>query len=516
MRSTLRRRHALLVVLAAVLLGCGCGSPGTPLSATPHRRGAAEGPLVVGPGHTWFVTGAGGRHAVLLTGSHTWNNFQDWGLADPPAALDFPGYLDFLERHGHNFIRLYVWEQAAWFPDTPDKVVVAPLPYARTGPGRALDGGPRFDLERFEPGYFSRLRERVAMAGARGIYVSIMLFNGWSIELKGKKSGNPWRGHPFNRENNVNGIDGDVNGDGEGKKVHTLANPAVTALQKAYVRKVVDTVGDLDNVLWEISNESPPGADAWQYEFIRTVQQLESARGKRHPVGMTALWPAPADHNASLFASPADWVSPNDNSKDPYQSDPPRSTARPKLVVSDTDHLWGLGGNPSWVWKSFLRGLHPILMDPYVTTIHNNLPVWPAGQSAATRPTDGEWDGIRKAMGYARAVSERVDLASMRPMDELASTGYCLAAPGREYLIYLPSRGGRLRSLAGRVLGGLAGERVEADLTAASGNLEVAWVDVERGVVIPGAGVTGGRRLTFRAPFAGDALLHLKESPRGA
>ena len=35
-----------------------------------------------------------------------------------------------------------------------------------------------------------------------------------------------------------------------------MQNGAITALQEAYVRKVVDTVNDLDNVLYEISNES--------------------------------------------------------------------------------------------------------------------------------------------------------------------------------------------------------------------------------------------------------------------
>jgi hypothetical protein len=212
-------------------------------SAASRRRRPDIGPrgrLSVLPGNSRYFTDATGRRAVYLTGSHTWNNFQDWGLTDPPRTFDYAAYLDFLERHGHNFIRLYVWEQAAWFPGTEKKVTISPLPYLRTGPGSALDGGPRFDLTRLNPAYFQRLHERVQSAGKRGIYVSVMLFDGWSVELKGEKVGNPWRGHPFNRENNINGIDADLNGDGEGKEAHTLMNPKVTALQKAYVRKVVE------------------------------------------------------------------------------------------------------------------------------------------------------------------------------------------------------------------------------------------------------------------------------------
>jgi len=51
-----------------------------------------------------------------------------------------------------------------------------------------------------------------------------MLFDGWSIERKGQL-GNPWQGHPFNKDNNINGIDGDLNNDGYGTEIHTLNVP---------------------------------------------------------------------------------------------------------------------------------------------------------------------------------------------------------------------------------------------------------------------------------------------------
>ena len=88
-----------------------------------------------------------------------------------------------------------------------------------------------------------------------------MLFNGFSIQLKeGGKGENPWRGHPFNVENNVGGIDGDPQGWGDGRDVHTLKIPAITRLQQEYVTEVIDTLSDLDNVLWEIANESHNGS----------------------------------------------------------------------------------------------------------------------------------------------------------------------------------------------------------------------------------------------------------------
>jgi hypothetical protein len=46
---------------------------------------------------------------------------------------------------------------------------------------------------------------------------------------------------------------------------------AVTRLQEAYVRKVIDAVNDLDNVLYEISNESDDSSKDWQYHLIRFI-----------------------------------------------------------------------------------------------------------------------------------------------------------------------------------------------------------------------------------------------------
>jgi hypothetical protein len=125
--------------------------------------------------------------------------------------------------------------------------------------------GVELDLEmparasQFNQPYFDRLRSSVVAAGERGIYVSIMLFEGYVLHNCARADG-----HPFNIHNNVNGINGDSDGDGRGLESHTLEIPAIIALQEAYVRKVVDTVNDLGNVLYEIANESGNYSTNWQ------------------------------------------------------------------------------------------------------------------------------------------------------------------------------------------------------------------------------------------------------------
>ena len=56
---------------------------------------------------------------------------------------------------------------------------MSPQPWARTGSGEATDGKPKFDLETFDEEFFDRLRGRVTAAGDRGMYVDVMLFEGW-------------------------------------------------------------------------------------------------------------------------------------------------------------------------------------------------------------------------------------------------------------------------------------------------------------------------------------------------
>ena len=446
----------------------------------------AVGPLRVHPDNPRYFTD-GTRHrdgslkAVYLTGSHTWNNFQHNGVY---PAVNYDEYLDFLQRYNHNFIRLWVWEQGGWDPWAKDHVPVGPLAYMRSGPGQALDGQPKYDLSRFNDQYFTRLRSRVQAAGQRGIYVSVMLFEGWSVEKKGQV-GNPWQGHPFNKANNINGVDGDLNRDGQGPEIHTLNAPkAILDFQQAYVRRVIDTLNELDNVLFEIGNEMHTGSVHWQYRMIDFIHACEKQKPKQHPVGMTG---APID-NAALFASPADWIAPT--SEDGYSTDPPAATGR-KVVISDVDHVWPRNF-PQWPWKSFLCGLNTAFMDLYGAAKIGD-------QEVKSFSFVGNWlaehESSRQRMGLTRALANRVHLATMTPQPKLASSGYCLANPARrgaEFLVYLPKGG-----------------PVTVDVSGPEGQLRVEWIHPQTGASHAGPPVTGGSSLKLEAPFSGEAVLYL-------
>jgi len=127
------------------------------------------------------------KKAIYLTGSHYWYNLQDRFLndTDPNDYLTWPEYLEFLEKHKHNFVRGWHCENAAGKVSGYSELWTwDPMPFARTGEGKALDGKPKFDLTKYNRRYFDRIRSRAIELDNRGIYISIMLFQGWSVDVK--------------------------------------------------------------------------------------------------------------------------------------------------------------------------------------------------------------------------------------------------------------------------------------------------------------------------------------------
>ncbi|MEJ2007614.1 MAG: DUF6298 domain-containing protein [Acidobacteriota bacterium] len=409
---------------------------------------------------------------VYLTGSHNWDYFQDGAKVGQSIQLfDYKSYVKFMQGHNMNFMRFWSWEGWSFCRSMTSPSFSEPLAYPRTGPGNALDGGLRYDLNQFNQAYFDRLRTRVEAARAGGIYVSIMLFQGWSTCSKGA-----WRGHPYNVSNNINGVDGDYNGDGAGIEIHSLQNGlTIDALQKAYIRKVVDTVNDLDNVLFEVENEENPDDNvSWQDYVVQYIKSYEATMPHQHPVGITT--PLNSSVKPSeLFASSADWISPaTGRSWGDYRNNPPVATGQ-KVVMADTDHIFGVGGDGTWVWKNFMRGNNPIFMD-----------------DLSQRP---KLKSARVAMGQTRSYADRINLSAMTPSTTLCSSKYCLVNNGTEYLVYQPGRGS-----------------FTVNLSAGSGKtFSVEWLNVRTNTTRAGPSIKGGRaRQSFSPPFPGDAVLYLK------
>jgi hypothetical protein len=439
----------------------------------------------------------GTDRAIYLTGSHTWNNLQDWGTNGTIQPLGFNAYVKMLVAHNHNFTLLWATELPTFrgLPTTassPPDFSVTPQPWQRTGPGNSSDGKLKFDLTRVNQAYFDRLRDRVKQLNAAGIYAGVYLFSGEFL-LRFRFSGD---GYPFSGSNNVNGID-----DGGGTRSVTMTAPnAITAIQDAYVKKVIDTLNDLPNVLWIVSQEAPRDSGWWNSHLIAFTRSYEAGKALQHPIGYGVLEDL---KDATLINSDADWIAPG------ARISPTTScgTGHPpcKVNINDSDHsyfgMWNDSPqvNRNYFWINFTNGNQTLFMDPYVVYYpREKRNLCPSPTNGIGSGPDTRWDNVRDTMGYIRGYADRMNLAVMTPQGKLSSTGHALASTNSanpEFLVYAPSGG-----------------NFTVNLSKSSGWFAVEWMNAATGVKIAGADVSGGATRTFTPPFNGDAVLYLSVS----
>jgi hypothetical protein len=217
------------------------------------------------------------RPTFLLTATEHYGSMLN-------RPFDFEKYLDDLVDKRMTMTRTFLLFReiaSAQNPASPCKPkaedYIAPWP--RTGAEKAMDGQPKFDLEKWNPEYFQRLHEFLAAAAERGIVVELtLLSNSYAPEV--------WALNPLRAENNLQGV-----GKIEWPDYTSLKDPAVVEKQLAHVRKIVQETAEYGNVYYEICNEpgggvaghvTPTEVDAWQAEIAKTVREEMTKAGRQH------------------------------------------------------------------------------------------------------------------------------------------------------------------------------------------------------------------------------------------
>ena len=519
-----------------VLTVGGVASNGVSFTVTSGAT-SSMGPLKQSSVNTrYFVNPAG--NAVFLAGSHTWNDFQDTDTSGgTPGAVDFNAYVNFLKAHNQNATIL-------WKKDLPEYCgwdvsgstwEMGPWPWLRPGPGVATDGNPKFDLTQFNQAYFDRLRARALQLQQNGIYAIVQLFDG--NQLTSYRCGTD--GYELTGTNNVNGVDdGYKSGTCGVGSVTMTTNNAISNVQDAYVKKVIDTLNDLPNVMWEVAEEQPGtsfsgcqgygGASSmtfWAPHMFGLIKAYEAGgtwegttypgKPNQHPAGIGSMnYGDRTGGDATLYASTATWVAPSINSGvNQFPSNVPTNN-QGKVLINDADHALGyaafINSDGSiqdqnlrgYLWENITSGAEGLVfMDPYIIywqgSPARNTCVNPAHQVCTG--VDTKYDKFRSSMGLAQAfVNANMDLVKATPQGSLSSTGFCLAdnaATGAEYLVYAPSGG-----------------TFTVNLGATTRALNVEWFNPTTGATTTGAAITGGSTKSFTAPFSGDAVLYLVDA----
>jgi hypothetical protein len=474
-------------------------SGGVPRTA--RVNAAIDGPLRRSKNPNYFEDAHG--VPLALCGSHSWNTLQDWGTNGSVRALDFDAFVSFLKDHGHNFTLLWTTELPTFrgLPSTenaPPDFTVSPFPWMRTGPGIATDGGLKFDLGRFDRAYFDRLRERVRALRDAGIYAGVYLFSGeWLLRFRC-----PTDGYPLSGPNNVNEVDDGYRGgslDSAVSSVTMTAPSRITQFQDAFVKKMIDTLNDLHNVLWIVSEEAPKNSTWWNDHLISLVRSYEKGKRYEHPIGYGALDGAP---DSILYNSDADWVAPSARFS-PATSGGTGVPTR-KVNANDSDHsyfgMWNDSPrkNREYAWVNFTTGNQVLFMDPYVVFYprqNRNICLDPV--NGIGRKPDPRWENFRHNLGFLVRYSRKLNLANVRPRRDLCSTGHCLAqtpATGAEYLVYAPEGGSFT---------------LDVSAMPPARMLAVEWFNPASLTTISEDPVAAGPSArSFRAPFGGDAVLY--------
>jgi hypothetical protein len=162
--------------------------------------------------------------------------------------FDYIRYLETMQKDGMNYTRLFTgtyFEKYGSFGIEKNTLAPAPgkalVPWKRSNEPGAICGGNKFDLDKWDENYFTRLRSFVSEAGKRGIIVEVSLFSSiydyWDIQV-------------WNRNNNIT-LKEDISKD----RIQTMNNGSAFKYQENVVRKIVRELNEFDNVIYEIQNE---------------------------------------------------------------------------------------------------------------------------------------------------------------------------------------------------------------------------------------------------------------------
>jgi hypothetical protein len=521
------RRFLLMVV---VLGFCATSMPRSPAADDVAGAGATQQPRPAVSLHPenprYFLFR--GRPLVLIAATEHYGSVIN-------RPFDFERYLaDAADKHQtmtRTFL-LFREQQTARNPSSPCKPESPDFvtPWPRTGPGNALDGEPRYDLDRWNPEYFRRLNRFLSRASELGIVVELTLFSntyGDSV----------WALNPLRAENNRQGV-----GKIPWYEYTTLHNGPLVDRQMAYVSKIIQETSGFDNVYYEICNEPGGNADlhasvgdvdAWQDRVARLVRDELARLERPHLVfGSQAFSYKPAFRQEL------------DKSFAEKTFDAVNVHPLPGLVLAGKEYMLGHFMSKQLVLKDFRDfcrasqafrkpcvpdedNTASMYRDPVGWTIHRKR-AWMAlfsqchydyidfsitvGSETGTRQSNRM---LRTWMKHLSDFMQTIDFVHARPATDWIVRGpqhvvdIALAFPGSGYVAYLADDREVTDPSYGRPISGTVSLRIPP------GNYRASFYSPTTGACSPGIVIKGNDALVSieLAPFEHDVVLQVSRLP---
>ncbi|MBZ5857406.1 DUF6298 domain-containing protein [Flavihumibacter profundi] len=408
-------------------------------------------------------------------------------------------------------------------PESPDYIA----PFLRTGPGKALDGELKYDLNQWNPEFFSRLDKFLALASHYGIVVELTL-------LSNTYEPPVWDLNPVKAENNINGMEKI-----EWPDYITMRNPKIFDLQKKYVRKIVEVTKRFDNIIYEVCNEAggnlqgnsknarPWEVNQWQMQIADVIRDAEKDMPNKHLVaGLEAYndspWQQSSDstfrglkfdivnvhplpnttyHGKSYYMG--DFMSKQLKLRElldfclaTYNEAKPLNFDEDNVASSYKDYEgWTIDRKRAWV--TLLSGAHYDIIDFSIINYSET-------------GTDSSQKYLRTWFKNLSAYMRSVDIVHAKPIanwlkekpDHLLAAVYGI--PGKDYNIYLADERELTDKDAGKPIRG----NIRFDLP--EGSYEMRTYAPETGLYSPGISIQGSKDLQFYTPeIHGDLVIRI-------
>ncbi len=214
---------------------------------------------------------------------------RDPNRVGPSFTEDLDQLTDAMVRYGypgfeHNYGLWY--DRRRDFHDArkrTDDHVMPPFleqPWARSDQGTAWDGLSKYDLTRFNPWYFARLKEFAELCRDKG---TILFHNFYMqhalLETPAHYVDFPWRPTNCLQETGMPDAIPAANA------FYDVTNPQRRELHRLYIRKCLDELGDQTNVIHLVSEEYTGPLSFMQF-WIDTILEWERDTGKHVKIGL--------------------------------------------------------------------------------------------------------------------------------------------------------------------------------------------------------------------------------------
>ena len=434
------------------------------------------------------------------------------------ADFNYDAFLDKLKSRGMNFTRIYpgtyLSKHNFAYDGNPLGAAAGHqiLPWRRTAVTGAhpVLGGTKFDLDKWDEAYFTRLRDFCTKAHQRGIIVEICLFNGMYEDR--------WPFQAMNAENNIQGV-----GTATWDMVQSLtADPRLLTYQERYVTEITKRLNDFDNLLFHVCDEpnmsKQPASvfGPWMSRLMDVFRTAESTLPKKHLLGQTvsfAMRNNEADFSGDKRIQYIDteYARGLVDLKNAYGHKKPvvyiESNYYPFQYSGDT-----LSGTRVEAWEYMIGGGAGFMHLNALYTTRN-----PAGS--------GEIDAVLNVFAVLREFMKSFDYTAMnRDFSFLVSDVppgahvAAMAQAGKQYAFYIHHSHGDRPSASFRTYIADPGSYQERfTFTFAAGAYRAEWVNPSSGAIIGTETFThpgGSRAMSPPAPYAIDIALRMKSTGR--